>query len=235
MLAGDLGINLTVISDYHGAKDPDELIQKDPALWQQAVAERVPAVDWLLAKYEENLNLRLAPDKKQYSDVALKLLGYVKDEVERAAYEQKVADKLGVEVGVLREKGARLDNKLAASSRRVLKKPKTEYTSDSLKKLVDSLLALKVYGGIVKTEIPFEMPEDEARLGELELIFNREHEVVNDDYDYEAEAAELMARYEAEIKKQKIADLTAQLAEMDEDDLAYEGILREIRDLQSGQ
>ena len=31
-LAGNLGINLTVISNYHGAKDPDELIQKDPAL-----------------------------------------------------------------------------------------------------------------------------------------------------------------------------------------------------------
>ena len=30
MLAGDLGIDLSVISNYHGAKDPDELIQKDP-------------------------------------------------------------------------------------------------------------------------------------------------------------------------------------------------------------
>jgi DNA primase len=65
MMAGDLGVNLTVISNYHGAKDPDELIQKDPALWQAAVSERIPAVDWLLSKYEENLDLRLAPDKRQ--------------------------------------------------------------------------------------------------------------------------------------------------------------------------
>ena len=88
MLAGDLGIDITVISNYHGAKDPDELIQKDPLLWQKAVEERVPAVEWLLTKYEENLNLRFAPDKKKYSDVALKLLSYVKDEVERASYEE---------------------------------------------------------------------------------------------------------------------------------------------------
>ena len=81
MMAGDLGIDLTVISNYHGAKDPDELIQKDPKLWQSAVEERIPAVDWLLNKYEENLNLRLAPDKKKYSDVALKLLSYIKDEI----------------------------------------------------------------------------------------------------------------------------------------------------------
>ena len=57
MLAGDLGIDLTVISDYHGAKDPDELIQKDPKLWQDAVKNSIPAVEWLLNKYEENLNL----------------------------------------------------------------------------------------------------------------------------------------------------------------------------------
>ena len=88
MLAGDLGIDITVISNYHGAKDPDELIQKDPLLWQKAVEERVPAVEWLLTKYEENLNLRFAPDKKKYSDVTLKLLSYVKDEVERASYEE---------------------------------------------------------------------------------------------------------------------------------------------------
>ena len=36
-MAGELGINLSVISDYHGAKDPDELIQQDPKLWQGAV------------------------------------------------------------------------------------------------------------------------------------------------------------------------------------------------------
>ena len=104
MMAGDLGIDLTVISDYHGAKDPDELIQKDPKLWQDAVNHSIPAVDWLLNKYEENLNLNSAPDKRKYSDVALKLLSYIKDEIERASYEEKIAQKLGVKVEILREK-----------------------------------------------------------------------------------------------------------------------------------
>ena len=48
MMAGDLGINLTVVSDYGEAKDPDELIQKRPELWQKAVTKCVPAVDILL-------------------------------------------------------------------------------------------------------------------------------------------------------------------------------------------
>ncbi|MBR5939232.1 DNA primase, partial [Candidatus Saccharibacteria bacterium] len=76
MMAGDLGIDLSVISDYHGAKDPDELIQKDSKLWQEAVKKSIPAVEWLLKKYEENLNLNSAPDKRKYSDIALKLLSY---------------------------------------------------------------------------------------------------------------------------------------------------------------
>lgn len=233
MMAGDLGVNLTVISNYHGAKDPDELIQKDPALWQAAVSERIPAVDWLLSKYEENLDLRLAPDKRQYSDVALKLLGYVKDEIERASYEEKVAKKLGVDVSILREKGARLDAKLAEKhTKRYLKKPKTEADeADSISKLENSLLALKVFGGITKTKIPLDIPEDEAKLSELEMIFNKEHEGIENP-NYEKEAAELMRRYSDESRRQRITELNEKLSSLDEESDEYDAVLREITDLQ---
>jgi DNA primase len=231
MLAGDLGINLTVISNYHGAKDPDELIQKDPALWQQAVEERVPAVDWLLAKYEENLNLRLAPDKKKYSDIALKLLSYVKDEIEEETYAKKIADKLGVTVEVLRKKGERLDEAIEkASKHRYLKSPKTTIVPDHIKKIEDSLLALKLFGGITKTDIPLEIPEDEIRIDELELVFNSEHEDINNP-NYEKEAADLMARYKAELSTEKINSLRAKLEELDENSEEYDKIMSEINEL----
>ncbi len=231
MMAGDLGIDLTVISDYHGAKDPDELIQKDPELWQQAVEHKVPAVDWLLKKYEENLNLNSAPDKRKYSDIALKLLSYIKDEVERASYEKKVAKKLGVETEVLREKGERLNQKLAEKPKRFLKKPKTEASkNDKLLALENSLLALKIFGGITETKIPLAVPDDETRLAELELIFNREHEI--SDTDLEQEARELLARYKKESKQHQIRTLSAKLAELDEDDENYDDLLRKIQALQ---
>lgn len=232
MMAGDLGIDLTVISDYHGAKDPDELIQKDPTLWQQAVQNRIPAVDWLLKKYEENLDLSSAPGKRKYSDVALKLLSYVRDEVERASYEEKVAKKLGVSSEIIREKGDRLDQKLAQSTRKYYKKPKTIATNDNLRRLEDSLLALKIYGGVTRTKIPLVVPDDETRLSELELVFNQDHSYL-DDIDYEKEAAELLARYQQESKKQQIIALSAELEELNEDDENYESILRQIHDLQN--
>ena len=233
MLAGDLGITLSVISDYHGAKDPDELIQKDPKLWQQAVESKIPAVDWLLTKYEEHLNLREAPDKKKYSDVALKLLGYVKDEIERATYEKKIAKKLGVEVEVLREKGDRLNKKLS-ETHKYLKKPKTTAVPNHIKKMEMSLLALKAFGNVEKTIIPLDLPEDDAKLDELEMIFNSDHEGLADP-NYEKEARELLARYNDALNKQKIKELNDKLLELDENSDEYDAILQEIVTLQQSK
>ena len=231
MMAGDLGIDLTVISDYHGAKDPDELIQKDPKLWQNAVEHRMPAVDWLLNKYEEDLNLNTAPGKRKYSDVALRLISYINDEVERASYEKKVAEKIGVEVEILREKGKRLDDKLSSLTKKFLKKPKTEVKNDELQKLENSLLAIKIYGGVTKAQIPLVIPEDETVLAELELIFNQEHGDLKN-YDAEKEASELLTRYQEELKKQEIKTLRRQLEDMTEDNPEYLSILEKITNLQ---
>ncbi len=232
-MAGDLGLDLSVISNYHGAKDPDELIQKDPELWRQAVEERVPAIDWLLSKYEERVDLESGSGKRKYSDVALKLLDKITDEVERAGYEKKVAEKLGVEVEDLRKKGKRLEEKLEKNkSRKIYKNAKTEVKSDRLKQLTESLLAIKVYGG-VKTKIPFEVPDDETRLMELELVFNHEHEGMEpDSAELEKEAEELLERFNAELKKERKAELNARLAEVDEDSPEYEEILKELQTLQ---
>ena len=230
MLAADLGIDLSVISDYHGAKDPDELIQKDPALWQKAVESKIPAVDWLLKKYEEHLDLTSAPDKRKYSDIALKLLSYVKDEIERSSYEKKVARKLGVDVETLRDKGNRLELELSKKPSRYLQKPKTTVKSDIIRQLENSLLALKIFGGITETKIPLEIPDDETRLNELELVFNEEHRLGTD--DLEREARELLSRYQIELTRSKISALQEKLLTIDEDSDEYDDILREITELQ---
>ena len=230
MLAGDLGIELSVISDYRGAKDPDELIQKGAELWQQAVLEREPAVDWLLKKYEENVDLSSGVGKRKYSDVALKLISYLNDEVERASYEEKVAKKLGVTREVLRSKKDRLNKKFVQSQqKRYLKKPKTEFRSDILRKLADSLLAIKVYGGVTEVKIPLEVPEEEEKLAELELVYNAEHE--GRESDLEAEARELLKRYKVEERKAKVAALSEKLLELDEESDEYQEVLREINEL----
>ena len=165
----------------------------------------------------------------------MQLLSYVKDEVERASYETKVAERLGVEVSILREKGARLERKLAESSaKKYRKKPQTTVIPDHLRKMADSLLALKLFGGELKTDIPLPVPDDETRINELELIFTQEHEGLKNP-NYEKEAAELLKRYLLELNKQKISELTAKLADLDDNSPEYESVIREISNLQKSQ
>ena len=100
-------------------------------------------------------------------------------------------------------------------------------------RLENSLLALKIFGGITDTKIPFEIPDDETKLAELELIFNREHEM--EGANLEKEAAELYDRYSKEKRQQEIKTLSEQLEAMDEEDDDYAKVLEQIQELQTGE
>lgn len=229
-MSGDLGLNLTVISDYQGAKDPDELIQRGPELWQKAVEERKPAVEWLLDKYEERVDMTSGFGKKEYSDVALKMLDYVKDKVERAHYEELVARRLGVSREDLRGKEGDLERKMLEKPKRRLKKAKTEAKSNAIVKLEDNLLAIMVYGGVEGPE-ELEIPEDETKLSELELVFDNLYKNYSK-AELTKEVKSLYRRLKKELTKSEIAKL---MAELEAEDLAPERekeILRKITELQ---
>lgn len=209
MMAGDLGVNLSVISDYHGAKDPDELIQKDPELWRAAVKNYRPAVDWLLEKFEEDVDLSSGIGKKEYSDVAMKLLRYVKDAVERKHYEKLVARKLDCSVEDLRAK------KVIGAAKRLKKvETKEQVQSDVVQGLKDRLQAIVLYGG-VDTIKGVELPEDEIRKNELEIVFEAKYKEWGRGA-LEKEAAELLMRYKAELNRQEVERLTEQLSQLEE-------------------
>ena len=209
MMAGDLGINLSVINDYQGAKDPDELIQKKGReAWQEAVKKCQPAVDFLLDKFEENLDLSSGVGKREYSDKAMKLLKYVRDAVERKHYEQLVARRLDCSVEDLRAK------KIDDGPKRRLKKVTLEQKSDILKGVRDNLQAIVLYGGVTSVK-GVELPEDEARKAELELVFETRYKGWESDV-LEQEAQQLLARYKQEMNKQEVAMLTEELARAEE-------------------
>ena len=208
MMAGDLGVNLSVISDYHGAKDPDELIQKDPGLWQEAVKQCRPAVDWLLGKYQENLDLSSGVGKREYSDVAMRLLRFVADPVERKHYEKQVARELDCEVEDLRAK------KIDMGEKKRLKKLELEASSDVLAGVRDNLQAIVMYGGVTGVK-GVELPEDETKKAELEMIFETRYKRW-DKGMLEGEAKALLSRYKVEMSRQEVEQLTMRLAELEE-------------------
>lgn len=224
-LAGSLGITISVISDYHGCKDPDELIQKDPKLWQSAVENKKPAVDYLLDRYEETLNLTTAQGKKEYSDLAIKLISYLKDPVEKKHYEQLVAHRLDVSIEDL------LAKKLPSTRPKHLKKIKATLENQAtIKILEDNLISIQLFGGSAGKNLHFELPVDDIKLGELSLIFENNYSKL-DEKALTAEALTIKSRYDKELKKIKIEELKEKLTNTTDDEEENQ-ILREIKRLQ---
>lgn len=126
-LAQEIGVELEVVSLPDGVKDPDELIQKDPALWQAAVEQAQPAVDWVIARHAEMEDLATAEGKRRFSTTALRIVRSLKDPVEQEHYLAVISKETGASLAALRAKlGA---ERLAPPAR--LKKPKIEKVTPS--------------------------------------------------------------------------------------------------------
>jgi DNA primase len=103
-IAQNVGIDLTIISLPEQFKDPDEVIQHDPALWQKAIDEAEPVVDWVLRQYAKREDLATGIGKRQFTTAALTVVRALKDPVEQEHYVQKIAKQTGASVDILQSK-----------------------------------------------------------------------------------------------------------------------------------
>lgn len=103
-LAQEIGVELEVVSLPDDVKDPDELIQKDPALWQAAVERAQPAVDWVIARHAEMEDLATAEGKRRFSTTALRIVRGLKDPVEQEHYLAVISEKTGASITALKAK-----------------------------------------------------------------------------------------------------------------------------------
>ena len=126
-LAQEIGVELEVVSLPDGVKDPDELIQKDAALWQLAVEQAQPAVDWVIARHAGMEDLATAEGKRRFSTTALRIVRGLKDPVEQEHYLAVISKETGASLAALRAKlGAERSTPPAQ-----LKKPKIEKATPS--------------------------------------------------------------------------------------------------------
>ncbi len=103
-LAQEIGVELEVVSLPDGVKDPDELIQKDAALWKTAVERAQPAVDWAIARHSEMEDLATAEGKRRFSTTALRIVRSLKDPVEQEHYLAVISEKTGASITALKAK-----------------------------------------------------------------------------------------------------------------------------------
>ena len=99
-IASKVGVTLSVISIPSG-KDPDELIRQDAALWQQAIEHHQYALDWLIDRYQKQLDISGAVGKRQFSDIVLQIVRGLGDPVEQEHYIGRIAELIGVSQGAL--------------------------------------------------------------------------------------------------------------------------------------
>lgn len=94
-IAGKVGVTLSIISIPSG-KDPDELIKLDRAIWERVINKHQYALDWLIERYQAQLDLTSAVGKRQFSDILLPTIRRLSDSVEQDHYMNRLAEILGV-------------------------------------------------------------------------------------------------------------------------------------------
>jgi DNA primase len=94
-LAQKVGVNVSIITIPDG-KDPDELVRKDPKLWEEAIKKHQYAVDWLIERYKNVLDVNSGQGKRQFTDVVLQVIRGLEDKVEQDHYLGELAKSIGV-------------------------------------------------------------------------------------------------------------------------------------------
>lgn len=107
-IASKVGVSLSIITIPSG-KDPDELTREDPGKWREIIEKPKYALDWLIDRYKKQLDIESAVGKREFSDIILRVVRGLDDQVEQEHY----VDKLSKIIGVSREA---LQSKLAGAA-----------------------------------------------------------------------------------------------------------------------
>lgn len=102
-IASKVGVSLSVITIPSG-KDPDELLKHDPTKWQEVIDHPQYALDWLIERYSKQLDITSAQGKRQFSDIILRVVRDLDDQVEQEHYLDHISQMIGVSRAALMAK-----------------------------------------------------------------------------------------------------------------------------------
>lgn len=157
-IANKVGVALSIIT-LSSAKDPDELIKSDPAKWQQAVHSAKYALDWLIKKYQNDLDLTSAQGKKQFSDVLLPVVRQIDDSVEQDHYLTRLSEILSISKEALLTKFRQQSNPDQARKRKIKTSSTLDLTDLERAKSQDQLLGLTLMRPQLRKYLEHIMPD----------------------------------------------------------------------------
>lgn len=143
-IAQEVEVDICIARLPEEIKDPDELIQKDTAMWQKIIDEAIPVIDWVIAEYETRYDLTSAEGKRQFSSAVVRVVSHLSDPVEKEHYLQIAAEKLHISLASLTTKLAQVDTVAPAESS-LKESAFIATTPQQLELQQDALLSLAVY------------------------------------------------------------------------------------------
>lgn len=177
-IAQEVGVKLSII-ELPSGKDPDEIIQENPKIWEDLISKPVYVVDWVLQTYEKRLDITTSQGKRALSDKALEVIARLSDPIEQEHYVREIASKLNVRISTVQSKLDALINKVPPK-----KKIKVEpITKEEAKKMTvnayqDQLLGLNLMFADVRTslrDLEAVNFEGEVRQKVADFIIKNEH------------------------------------------------------------
>ncbi len=155
-IAQQVGVELTIINLPEMVKDPDELIQQDPKLWQKAIDTSENVVDWLLTQYTKREDMTTPLGKRRFTTAALAVVRSLNDVVEQEHFMKKIATYTSTTLDTVKEKLASVD----ADQARALKPTHvTEEVKHDPSAHQDNVLALALTD-VATRELLAEITED---------------------------------------------------------------------------
>jgi DNA primase len=95
-VADEQGMMVRVVK-VKGGKDPDEIAQKKPESWRQAVKEAVPIYDYLIASALNRFNAETIEGKRKIGEELVPVLAKISNEIIQAHYVKLLAEKLKID------------------------------------------------------------------------------------------------------------------------------------------
>lgn len=143
-IAGQVGVELSIISLPEGAKDPDELIQQDADAWKKATNASEPVVDWVLRQYSAREDMTTAAGKRRFTTEGLSVVSKLNDSVEQEHYLNQIARMTDTSLDAVK---AKLDTARQAPQTALKQVKPSQPTTDETPKMIeaphqDTLLAV---------------------------------------------------------------------------------------------
>lgn len=159
-IASKTKVSLSIVTIPSG-KDPDELVKQDPQLWVDTIAKNQYALDWLIDRYTQLLDIETAEGKRKFSDVLLPVVRALDDDVEKDHYLVLIAKTIGVSRQALDQKFAKTEAVNEPPRRKQVKTQPVPTDKETLENLrmQDRFLALMLMQPPLRTGLDKIMPE----------------------------------------------------------------------------